>query len=65
MDSRFASGPQQVGTRFRLVEAPRELSYKDRICDIKALALAHAIAARRCCASSELRPVLLHREGPW
>ena len=64
MDSRSASGPQQVGIRLRLIEAPRKLSYNDRICEIKALALAHAIAARRPCASSELRPVLLHKGGP-
>ena len=78
MDSRSASGLQQVGRRLRrslcsdrrnpasdLLRPPRELSYKARICDIKALALAHAIAARRSCASSELRPVLVHRESPW
>ena len=65
MESWSASGLQQVGSRLRrplcsdrrklasdLLGPPRRLTYKDRICDIKALGMAHAVAPRRPFVSS-------------
>ena len=73
MDSRPASGTQQVGTKLRrslcsgrrnpasdLLEVSRRLLYKHRFWDFKALCLAHALGARRPCVSSGLGPAALH-----
>ena len=73
MESWSASGLQQVGSRLRrsLCSGRRDpasdplwlsmrLFYKHRSCVIKALALAHALGAKRPCVSSELGPAALH-----
>ena len=73
MESWSASGLQRVGRRLRrslcsdrrnpasdLLEVSRGLLYKHRFWDIKALCLAHALGARRPCASSGLGPAALH-----
>ena len=76
MESTSPPGLEQVGSRLRrplcsdrriptsgVLGPPRKLTYKDRICDIKALGLAHAVAPRRPSASSELEPVLLYTKA--
>ena len=73
MESWSASGLQQVGSRLRrslcsgrrnpasdLLGPSRGLFCKHRSCDIKGLALAHALGAKRPCVSSELGPAALH-----
>ena len=73
MESWSASGPQQVGSRLRrslcsgrrnpasdLLGLSRGFFCKHRSCDIKGLALAHALGAKRPCVSSELGPAALH-----
>ena len=73
MESWSASGLQQVGSRLRrslcsgrrnpasdLLGPSRGFFCKHRSCDIKGLALAHALGAKRPCVSSELGPAALH-----
>ena len=73
MESWPAPGLQQVGSRLRrslcsgrrthasgLLGFSRGLFCKHRSCDIKGLALAHALGAKRPCVSSGLGPAALH-----
>ena len=73
MESWSAPGLQQVGSRLRrslrsgrrnpasdVLGPSRGFLCKHRSCDIKGLALAHALGAKRPCVSSELGPAALH-----
>ena len=77
MESWSAPGLQQVGSKLRrslcsgrrnpasdLLGLSSGFFCKHRSCDIKGLALAQALDAKRPCVSSELGPAALHTKTP-